>query len=200
MTITNGYTTLATVRSLLGIPATDTSYDTLIEATVESVSRMIDNHAGRRFYSGTETHYYSAATIDEIYIDDILSVTSLKTDDDEDGTFETTWATSDYHLLPYDAVTNVKPYTRIETSGYGDYSFSTGVKKCVQIVGSFGFCTTANQPKPVAEAAKIQSIRLFKRKDAPFAVIGGGEMQQATPIVDLDPDVKMLLSPYVRYV
>jgi hypothetical protein len=52
----------------------------------------------------------------------------------------------------------------------------------------------------VSEACKIQSIRLFKRKDAPFGVVAGGEMQQSMTIPDLDPDVKMLLSPYVRRV
>lgn len=200
MTITNGYTTLATVRTLVGIPASDTSSDSLIEATVESVSRMIDNHTGRRFYAGTETQYYAPITIDEVFTRDLLSITTLKTDDNDDGTFETTWATTDYNLMPFNASLENRPYTWIETSGHGDYEFTLGVKKCVQIVGSFGYCTTANQPKPVAEACKIQSVRLFKRKDAPFGMIGGGEFGQSVAIPDLDPDVKMLLAPYVRRV
>ena len=159
---------------------------------------MIDNHTGRRFYAETGTRYYAPISIDEVYTDDIISVTSLKTDDDNDGTFETTWSASDYHLMPFNAGKNGHPYTRIETSGYGSYSFPVGTKKAVQIVGSFGYATTA--PKPVAEACKIQAIRLFKRKDAPFGVIAGGDMQQSMTIPDLDPDVKMLLSPYVRRV
>lgn len=200
MTITNGYTTLATVRSVLGIPSTDTSNDALIEATVESVSRMIEDYTGRKFYSADGTYYYAPISIDEVFTDDLLSVTSLKTDDDADGTFETTWKTTDYHLLPYNAASNGRPYTRIESSGYGDYSFPVGVKRAVQVIGSFGFCSSANLPKPVSEACKLQSTRLFKRKDAPFGVIAGGEMQQSMTIPDLDPDVKMLLSPYVRRV
>jgi len=200
MTITNGYTTLTTVRSVLGIPSTDTSIDSLIEATVESVSRAIDNYTGRRFYTTSETRYFAPVTIDEIFIDDLASLSSLKTDDDADGTFETTWASGDYHLLPYNAALENRPYTMIEISGHGDYSFSCSVRKCVQIVGAFGYCSTANQPKPIAEAAKLQSTRLFKRKDAPFGVLGGGEFGQPMSIPDLDPDVKMLLSPYVRRV
>ncbi len=200
MTITNGYTTLLTVKTALGIPVDERDDDFYLEATIESVSRMIDNHTGRRFYAETDTRYYAPISIDEIYTDDLLTVTTLKTDDDADGTFETTWTTSDYHLLPFNAATGGRPYTRIETSGYGSYSFPVGTKKAVQIAGSFGYCTTANLPKPVAEACKLQSIRLFKRKDAPFGVIAGGEMQQSMSIPDLDPDVKMLLSPYVRRV
>lgn len=200
MTITNGYTTLLTVKTALGIPVDERDDDFYLEATIESVSRMIDDHTGRRFYASTETRYYAPLSSDEIFVDDLLTVTTLKTDDNADGTFETTWATSDYHLLPFNAVTNGRPYTRIETSGYGNYSFPVGTKKAVQITGSFGYCTTANLPKPVAEVCKLQSIRLFKRKDAPFGVIAGGDMQQSMSIPDLDPDVKMLLSPYVRRV
>ena len=200
MTITNGYTTLLTVKTALGIPTDEMDDDFYLEATIESVSRMIDDHTGRRFFASTETRYYAPVSEDEIFVDDLLTVTTLKTDDNADGTFETTWTASDYHLLPFNAVTNGRPYTRIETSGYGNYSFPVGTKKAVQITGSFGYCTTANLPKPVSEACKLQSIRLFKRKDAPFGVIAGGEMQQSMSIPALDPDVKMLLNPYVRRV
>lgn len=198
MTITNGYATLQTVKTALGVPLDNYEQDGFIEATVESVSRMIDNHTGRRFYAETDTRYYAPISIDAIYTDDIISVASLKTDDDNDGTFETTWSASDYHLMPFNAGENGRPYTWIEASGYGSHSFPLGVKRAVQIVGSFGF--SAVTPKPVSEACKIQSIRLFKRKDAPFGVVAGGEFNQGMTIPDLDPDVKMLLSPYVRRV
>lgn len=198
MTITNGYTTLQTAKTALGIPLDELSEDSLLEATVESVSRMIDEYTGRRFYATTETRYYSPVDSDTLLVDDLLTVTTLKTDENADGIFEITWTTSDYHLLPFNASTNGHPYTRIEATGYGNYSFPVSVKKAVQIAGSFGYSTTA--PKQVAEACKIQSIRLFKRKDAPFGILAGGDMQQAMTIPDLDPDVKMLLSPLVRRV
>lgn len=198
MTISNGYTTLVTVKTALGIPLDERDDDFYLESTIESVSRLIDNHTGRRFYAETDTRYYSPVSLDAIYTDDIITVTTLKTDDDNDGTFETTWATTDYLLMPFNAGENGRPYTWIETSGYGNRAFPLGVKRAVQLVGSFGFATTT--PKPIVEACKIQAIRLFKRKDAPFGVIAGGEMQQGVTIPDLDPDVKALLSPYVRRV
>ena len=196
MTITNGYTTLLTIRTALGIPSTDVTNDPYIEATIESVSRMIEDHTGRKFYAATCTNYYAPVSIDEIYVDDLLSITTLKTDADGDGVFETTWATTDYLLYPL----NSTPKTRIETSGYGKYSFPLGVKRAVQIVGSFGYSAISSAPKPIREACEIQSIRLYKRRDAPFGIIAGGEMAQSMTIPDLDPDVKMLLSPYVRRV
>ncbi len=200
MTITDGYQTLQIVKTALGIPLDDQTEDSFIEATIESVSRMIDEYTGRRFYAVAETRHYTPIDNNTLYIDDLLSVTTLKTDEDADGTFEITWTDSDYQLLPLNAVLDGRPYTRIETSGYGNYSFPLGIRKAVQIVGSFGYCTITSIPKPISEACKLQSIRLYKRKDAPFGVIAGGEMQQSMTIPDLDPDVKMLLSPFVRRV
>lgn len=200
MSITNGYTTLVNVKTALGVPLDIRDDDFYLEATIESVSRMIDNHTARRFFATTETRYFAPVSTDEIFVDDLLTVTTLKTDDNADGTFEITWGSTEYHLMPFNAVVNKNPYTRIETTGYGTKSFPTGTKKAVQIAGSFGYCTTSTVPKPVSEACKIQAIRLFKRKDAPFGVIAGGDMQQSMTIPDLDPDVKMLLSLYVRVI
>ena len=59
MTITNGYTTLVTAKTALGIPVDERDDDFYLEATIESVSRMIDNHTGRRFYAETDTRYYA---------------------------------------------------------------------------------------------------------------------------------------------
>ena len=59
MAITNGYATLAEVKSALRI--TDAVDDAILEMAVESASRLIDGHAGRQFYSiGTATRYFVA--------------------------------------------------------------------------------------------------------------------------------------------
>lgn len=201
MSITHGYTTLSTVRNALGIPSDDQSNDIYLSATIEAVCRMIDNYTGRRFYTNetTEARYYSPISTEVCWTDDITSITTLQSDDDQDGTYEVTWAASDYHLLPYNASADGKPYTRLETSGWGNYEFCTEPKS-LKIVGYFGYCTTSNCPKVISEAAKLQSVRLFKRKDAPFGVVGGNEFAQTVGIPDLDPDVRMLLSPYVKRV
>jgi hypothetical protein len=54
MAITNGYATLAQVKSALRI--SDSIDDSILEMAVESASRAIDGHAARHFYStGTAT-------------------------------------------------------------------------------------------------------------------------------------------------
>jgi hypothetical protein len=66
----------------------------------------------------------------------------------------------------------------------------------VKVTGKFGWQAV---PSKVKTACLIQAERLFKRKDAPFGVIGSAEMGQLQVIPKLDPDFYILLEDYVRY-
>lgn len=169
----------------------DTSSDDVIEAAIEAASRAIDRYCGRRFYvnAADETRYVSPERTDEIFVEDVVSITTLKTDADGDRTYETTWAATDYDLLPDNAALEGKPYTRIMLAPQGRYSFPT-FRKSVEIVGNFGFPTI---PADVHVACQIQAVRYFKRSDAPFGVVGSAEMGQLLVMAKLDPDVEMIL-------
>jgi hypothetical protein len=195
MTITNGYATLAEIRARLQFVAADTADDTILEAVVMGVSRWIDAYTGRRFYAASETRYYTAEFSDKLYVDDLLTVTSLGTDDDGDRTYETTWAATDYDLEPYNASTDGRPYTSIAVAPAGRYTFPS-TRKGVKLVGSFGYASST--PAAVKEACLLQCERLYKRKDAPFGVIGSAEMGQMMVVPKLDPDVQLLLWPFQR--
>lgn len=212
MSITNGYVTLAEVRAVLYTDTiTYTGADTRIEKTVEAASRAIDKVCQRRFYKLPETRYYTADDGYIISVDDLTSISTLKTDDDGDGTYENTWTTGDYNLKHgdnYNALLDDKPYTEIEVSEQSDYSFPKNVKKGVQIYGGFGYTASTNSlncPATIHDACLITVHRLFKRHDIPLGVQGGGNAQLGQspiviPRITLDPDVMDLLSPYVRYV
>ncbi len=192
MAITNGYATLAEIKARLGI--TDTTDDTILESVVEAISRMIDDYCARHFYQSSTTRYFTAEWGDLLRVPDLVSVSSLKTDDDGDRVYETVWATSDYDLVPYNASELSKPYTRIEVTPNGNYSFPT-TPKGVEIIGTWGWPAI---PKPIKEACLLQAQILFKRKDAIFGVIGGGELGQPLRITGLDPQVQRLLAPFRR--
>ena len=200
MTITNGYCTLAQIKARLDIA--DFQDDAILESVIQGVSRSIDAMTGRRFYSTTadETRYYTAQFGDVLYVDDLLSITTLKTDDDGDKTYENTWTTDDYDLLPDNAALEGRPYTRIDLAAYGDYTFPIGTRKGIQIVGKFGYCATDSHPDVVREACLIQAARIWKRKDAPFGVTGSPEMGQMSPISKIDPDVELLLRGVTRLI
>lgn len=191
MAITNGYCTLTELRGWVGSPNDHTEDDTRLEESVESASRYIDDLCGRRFYANSvdETRYYTASSAGRLTnqdgLDDIYSITTLKTDSDEDRTYEETWAATDYDLSPYNAALDGKPYTRIDTAPDGDYEFPTHAKG-VQIVGKFGWSAA---PKVVKRATLILAAYLFKQKDVPLGIQASTE----TGAIVVDPRVALLI-------
>lgn len=195
MTITNGYCTLANARGRLSITSSgDTTDDTKIENIVMAVSRTIDNYTGRHFYvdAADATRYFTAEWDDLLECGDLVSVTTVKTDDGN-RTYSTTWAATDYDLTPFDADDWGQPFTAIEVSPNGRYAFPVGLAKGVQVIGKWGWSAV---PTPIEEACLLQTERLFKRKDAIFGVMGASGMGQMIVIPKLDPDVELLLRGY----
>lgn len=168
----------------------------VIESIVEAVSRWIEAYTGRRFYrnSEDESRYYTATHSFSLETDDIGSLTTLATDDDGDRTYETTWAATDYDLMPYNATVSGQPYTWLDVTPSGNYAFPTTARG-VKLTGKFGYA--ASTPAPIKEACLLMTERLFRRRDAIFGVLGSAETGMIT-ITQADSDVKMLLLPYVR--
>jgi hypothetical protein len=87
MAITNGYITLANLKTYLKID--DSVEDTLLESIVESASRSIDRIANRRFYldaTATARTYRPVGNM-RVVVDDFGTTTGLilKTDPDSTG-------------------------------------------------------------------------------------------------------------------
>ena len=209
MTITNGYATLAELRAKLAFGATNTASDTQLEQIIEASSRWVDKYTNRRFYGAAETRYYTAEDGYEIQVDDLTSITALKTDEDGNGTFETTWATTQYNLKygeNYNAALDSKPYTQIEISESSGKEFPVAIRRGVLVQGVFGYIASTNAnncPDPIHDAALLVAERIYKRKDAPLGIAGPVALgQQPVRITDLtvDPDIKALIDPYRRIV
>jgi hypothetical protein len=171
--------------------------DVALEGVITGVSRLIDGYCRRRFYANSEdeTRYYTAQGHYEVFTDDIVSLTSLATDEDGDGTFGTTWTVTDYSLWPYNAALEGKPYTTIRVARSAVVTFPIE-RRGVKVIGKFGYAATA--PEIVRQACLLQSIRLFKRKDAPFGVMGSAEMGQVAVIPKIDPDIALMLESVRR--
>ena len=193
MAIVNSYATLAQVKSSLRI--TDDLDDPLLELAIEAASRQIDSHCERVFYSTSATRVYAPNDSYLCETDDIVSITTLKTSSLADSTYDTTWATSDYELLPLNGIAGglVIPWNGLKA--VGDYLFpiTTPVQEAtVQIVGTFGF---ASIPTAVKQATVILASRLMKRNDSPLGVAGFGDLG-VVRVSRLDPDVESLVAPY----
>lgn len=199
MAITDGYTTLQEVKDILRI--TDAVEDTLIERCIESASRHIDRYCERVFTSGTATRVFAPDDSYTCEIDDLISLTTLKTSSNADNVFDITWTATDYQLEPLNGLSGglYSPYTRIRA--VGDYLFPTvafpgpQAEATVQIVGTFGYGTAV--PTDVRQACNLLSIREFKRYDSPLGVAGFGEIG-VVRVSRTDPDIESLLSPFRR--
>ena len=198
MAITNGYATLTQVKAALRI--SDSTDDTLLEGVIESASRLIDGFAMRNFYqSGTVARLFTA--VEDLYVqtDDIAGTAIvLETSSLADGTFDTTWQTSDYQLEPLNGNLDGIPWAYDRIRAIGDYTFPSlnagfGSEALVRVTGVFGWPSV---PKAIETATIIQSMRLFKRYDAPLGVAGFGDFGVVRVSRFLDPDVEQLVMPY----
>ncbi len=136
------YSSIADLKGILGISST--TDDTVMRKILEASSRSIDNYCNRTFVTQSATKYFDGAYI--LHIPDLLSITTLKTDEDGDGTFENTFqvATAPVDYLLYgtglEDSLNTFPKTKIMINPEGDYgSFANGVKKGVEIAGVWGY-------------------------------------------------------------
>ena len=127
------YSTIGDLKNVLGI--TTTTDDVTMRKMLESASRFIDKWCHRHFFVYSGARYFDGEE-NILLIDDLLSVTYFKTDEDLDGVYEKLWTTSDYILYPR----NTFPKLWVELTGYGDYgSFAQNLNNSVEITGLWGF-------------------------------------------------------------
>ena len=192
MATSKRYAEVAELKSAAGIP--DTTDDRRIGAVLDAISRALDDYCGWRFYTTAddETRYYPGSEWGDTWFcpDPIISLTTFSTDADGDRTYEDDWETTDYDLLPYNAALDKKPYTHLETTQNGDYSFPSG-NKSIKAVGKFGW---PEVPDQIREATILCGEKLFKRKDAVFGVMGVTELGIVQQIIKEDPELNMLLN------
>lgn len=193
MAITNGYATLAQLKASLRI--TDNADDELLELAIETASREIDGACERQFFQTSTTRVYTPRDAYVTEIDDVVSITSLKTSAAADGVFDVTWQTSDYQLEPLNNVAGGIATPANVIRAVGDYTFTlSGSEATVQVAGTFGF---ASVPTAITQATVLLASRIFKRNDAPFGVTGFGDLG-VIRVGKVDPDVEAMIMPWKK--
>jgi hypothetical protein len=189
------YATLAEFKAAVGI--TDSTDDAALQSVLDATDTLIDLYCDRKtgFGTASETRYYTAEDYEYVLTDDLVSVTTLQTDDDANGTYETTWtAGTDYVLAPRNAALDGFPYTEIDTSVTWPRNFPKDVYIGVKVVGVFGFPAV---PAAVKQAEIIQAGAVWNSRTAPFGVIGsadlGGILRMSRA---LHPEAALILEPY----
>lgn len=134
------YAGLATLKSDAWLDVDVTIYDALLLTLLEAASERIDHYLGRQVQPRTETLYFDGDDgSEQLWVPDLLSVTTLKTDENGDGTYERTWAAADYILWPL----NRWPKRRVDRdrrTGSSQWAFYRG-QRTVEIAGIWGYGT-----------------------------------------------------------
>ena len=194
MAVTNAYCTLADVKAALRI--TDTIDDALLENSINSASRMIDQYCNRYFYStsANEVRYYQANDGFICWIDDAQSISEIKTASTDPLIFDTTWEAGDYQVLPANRWANGAYYPITGITATDSYLFPVWADMAlVKITGQFGWSSV---PEPIKFACIIQASRLFKRLESPLGVAGVSDIGIMRVGANIDGDVAQLINPF----
>jgi hypothetical protein len=200
MAITNGYCSLQEIKAAARI--TDSVDDSLLEICVEAASRQIDRACDRIFYNaGSAVRVYLPTDPYAVEIDDLVSLTTLKTSSAADQNYDVTWTSTDYELHPLNGRVggSYSPFTDIKA--IGDYLFpvwttntTNSNEATVQVTGVWGWSAV---PIDIKQATILLGMRLFKRYDSPLGVAGFGDIG-AIRVGRIDPDVDALIMPFKK--
>ena len=208
MAISNGYVALSELKSYIGLSGS--GQDTNLENAIEGASRLIDKICGRKFWIDSTAIEKLYTPINEFFVivDDIATTTGLvvKTDDNDDGTHETTLTiNTDFILLPSnpehigasDGTDYYAPQNEIRIlSTRSSKRFDPMVIQNVKVEAKFGFAVV---PDAIKQATFIQALRFFKRKDTPFNVFGNEQTGQQELFSKIDPDAMQLIKGFVKH-
>ena len=182
--------------------ATSSAAVSVLERAIKACTGGISQYCSRNFSLTASTALLFA--LDNAYefdlgpFNDLVTLDALATDATGDGTFETTWTSADWELLPLNVASGPeqRPYTRIRACGSKTFPYlapgETGRTGRVRLTATWGWPAI---PDAVRQACLLHSARIFNRKESPQGVIGWGDFG-AVRVRNTDPDVIDLLADY----
>jgi hypothetical protein len=153
-----------------------TQDEAIMESARVAAEAMVRNTTHRTFEKRTAAtaRKFMAVNPFTVWVDDFWTLTDLvvKTDDDGDGTFETTWAAGDYELHPLNGILAGvdAPYFRVEAVANRCFPIYKDRPAAVQVTAQWGWDEI---PEPVRFATLIlaaanERVRDLVRGDGGF--------------------------------
>lgn len=196
MALGNDYITLTQLKTRLGV--SDTVDDVLLTDAIKASTEGINLATGRDFQqaAAVSARAYRPTGSTLVITHDFFTSSGLivKTDEDDDGTFETTIASANYELEPVDGIVNGQigwPFWKIRI--VDGTVFPRGRRLSVQVTAQWGWAAV---PDNVIEAAYVLAEDLAKLRDTPFGAGGFGEFGRMR--ARENPNVALLINPYRR--
>lgn len=172
---------LADVKSYLGIPTLDNTYDTFLTEQEEIISSSIEGYCGRKFLSATYTQHFYLEDFDyrpkvvHTFHYPLISVTSIKEYATSLSDTPTTIAAADYRIQ--------KPYGVITSSD--NSFFSNG--NILEAIYVAGFATV---PAPIKSVELSLIEERYNKKRSGISLNFGSDVQRisiaGTISVDFD--------------
>lgn len=140
----NTYLSLDTLKGTAALNITGTAHDSRLLGLLEAASRQVDKYCNRVFFTYTESKKFDGDGGTELFIPDLVSVGTLIEDNNDDGTFDTTWAATDYLLEPANANPTAdwgRPYARVKVSLKSNGSQDVFIKgeQNYKVTGTWGY-------------------------------------------------------------
>lgn len=193
------YTDLATVK--LALKSTEVTRDSLITQAITAASEGLDNHTGRLApgfsldATATARKFHTRGRVvasrdgELLLIDEIGNTTGLLVETGTDAGGWTTVASTTYETMPDNAIATSRPLTGLLKINTYWPRGSTRVR----VTARWGWPAV---PTVVKQAALIQAVRLYERRNSPEGIAGNAEWG-AVRLGRIDPDVQQLVQHLV---
>lgn len=194
MALGDNYAALAMLKTRLDLTRNDD--DGRLTAALIAASRGIEKFCGRQFNTAAAptARKFRPTSHGLCLVDDFQTLTTLKTDDSNVGSFGTTWAATDYELEPLNGVVDGEagwPYWRIKA--VNARPFYCYPRATVELTALWGWAAV---PAAVTESCLIAAEEISKLKDTPFGIGGYGDFGVIR--VRDNPFTARMLNPYRR--
>ena len=164
-----------------------------VEDAITAAKAAIDNDTGRSFDQTTATRTFGAPMPYTLEVPDLVSITTLKVDDDDDGVFETTLAASEYELDTFRVAQDGWPFETVRLLNR-PWPTAGRRRRRVEIAGVWGWAAV---PAPINQACSLLAARLSQRPSgALFGIQTVGDAAEG--IRSRDPDYLALIRPYQK--
>ena len=196
------YSTVAAVKSYLGIPAAATEADADIEQAIAAADNLINGHVGRTFGETRATRYYYARDLRTCDIDPCLRVSAtVRLDvyvhiETEQPTgypiyMGLIWPT-EYGYEPFNAPA---PVTALINRLRG-WPNPPDEYPGVGVSATFSSSPGGVVPAAIVQASVILAARLYQRRSSPLGITAGAQEYGPMRIARTDPDVSALLEQF----